>query len=130
MLYVMDEQSIFLLHIRCSCNRDHHNISFLQDSIQNHLKIDEECQTSSSYRSSIEAMGLRRLNIFRNKRLKLITWICRSSFKTNNSFYWFFSENRETESCSNVRKLLIFSPIYIILSSLIMIIMMSLWPVS
>lgn len=65
-----------------------------------------------------------------NEWLELVSWVCWCSLQSNNSLNWFFSKDWETKSSSNVRKLLIFSPIYIVLSAFVMVVMISRGPVS
>lgn len=63
-----------------------------------------------------------------HKWLELISRVSRSSFKPENSFNRFFFQNWVSKSISYMREFLFISPFNIILASLIVIVMMSLWP--
>ena len=64
------------------------------------------------------------------KWLELISNISWSSLKSKNSLNWLLSQDWESESGSNVREFLILSPFNIVLISLIVVIVISGWPVS
>ena len=61
--------------------------------------------------------------------LELITWVSWSSLKTDDLFDWLFSQHWETESSSDVREFLIFSPLDVIFGTFIVVVMIGSWPV-
>jgi hypothetical protein len=62
--------------------------------------------------------------------LELITWVGWGSLKTKDSFYWLLSKSWESESGSDMRELLIITPLNIVLGTLAVIVVISGWLVS